>query len=433
MAGMPFEWFVALRYLRAKRKQAFISLITAISVAGVAVGVMALIVVIAVMVGFEDHLRSKILGINSHILVRSYEGAFTDAEGVERKVMEVSIPSGGAVSGFLDRLKGSDGRARVAAATPFVYVQALLSSGHAVNGAVIRGVNPHSVSEVVSLGEVVTGQGLEALEEDSGDGHPPILLGKELARNLGVSVGQAVQVVLPSGTLSPVGMLPRIRTFRVAGIDTTGMYEYDASLAFISLRAAQKLLGIGHRVHGLELKVSDIYAADRLSEAIQKALGFPYWTMDWQQMSRNLFSALKLEKLAMFIILTLIVLVAAFNIVSTLIMMVMEKNEDIAILKALGATDRQILRIFIYNGVLVGLIGTILGVVGGIGLCSLLRKYNFIKIPSDVYYTDRLPILLHSFDVVVIAVSALVICFLATIYPARQAARVNPAEALRTG
>jgi lipoprotein-releasing system permease protein len=433
MAGMPFEWFVALRYLRAKRKQAFISLITAISVAGVAVGVMALIVVIAVMVGFEDHLRSKILGINSHILVRSYEGAFTDAEGVERKVMEVSIPSGGAVSGFLDRLKGSDGRARVTAATPFVYVQALLSSGHAVNGAVIRGVNPHSVSEVVSLGEVVTGQGLEALEEDSGDGHPPILLGKELARNLGVSVGQAVQVVLPSGTLSPVGMLPRIRTFRVAGIDTTGMYEYDASLAFISLRAAQKLLGIGHRVHGLELKVSDIYAADRLSEAIQKALGFPYWTMDWQQMSRNLFSALKLEKLAMFIILTLIVLVAAFNIVSTLIMMVMEKNEDIAILKALGATDRQILRIFLYNGVLVGLIGTILGVVGGIGLCSLLRKYNFIKIPSDVYYTDRLPILLHSFDVVVIAVSALVICFLATIYPARQAARVNPAEALRTG
>jgi lipoprotein-releasing system permease protein len=433
MAGMPFEWFVALRYLRAKRKQAFISLITLISVAGVAVGVMALIVVIAVMVGFEDHLRSKILGINSHILVRSYEGPFGDAEGVERRVMEVSVPSGDALGGVLNRLKGSDGRARVIAATPFVYVQALLSSGHAVNGAVIRGVNPHSVSEVVSIGEVVMGQGLEALEKDSGDGHPPILLGKELARNLGVSVGQAVQVVLPSGTLSPVGMLPRIRTFRVAGIDTTGMYEYDASLAFISLRAAQKLLGIDSRVHGLELKVSDIYAADRLSEAIQKELDFPYWTMDWQQMSRNLFSALKLEKLAMFIILTLIVLVAAFNIVSTLIMMVMEKNEDIAILKALGATDRQILRIFMYNGVLVGLIGTVLGVAGGIGLCSLLRKYNFIKIPSDVYYTDRLPILLHSVDVVIIAVSALVICFLATIYPARQAARVNPAEALRTG
>jgi lipoprotein-releasing system permease protein len=228
-------------------------------------------------------------------------------------------------------------------------------------------------------------------------------------------------------------MLPRIRTFRVAGINTTGMYEYDASLAFIPLEAAQKLLGIGDRVHGLELKVSDIYGADRLARAIQKELGFPFWTMDWQQMSRNLFSALKLEKLAMFIILTLIVLVAAFNIVSTLIMMVMEKHQDIAILKAIGATDRQILRIFIYNGLLVGVVGTVIGAMSGIGLCSLLRNYKFIKIPSEVYYTDALPILLNPFDVAIISVSAVLICFLATIYPARQAARVNPSEALRTG
>lgn len=430
---MPFEWFVALRYLKAKRKQAFISLITFISVAGVAVGVMALIVVIAVMAGFEDHLRSKILGINSHILVRSYEGSFDHSEQVSEKIMGLRVPSGGALPDLWQRLRGEGGPVRVTAATPLVYIQALLSSGQAVSGAVIRGVDPDSVVQVVNLGDVVTGEGVPALKRQWGEGPPPILVGKELSRNLALTVGQPVQVVLPSGTLTPVGMLPRIRTFTVAGVISTGMYEYDASLAFIPLRAAQWLLGLGDRVHGLEMKVSNIYATDRLTVAIQDALGFPFWTRDWQQMSRNLFNALKLEKLAMFIILTLIVLVAAFNIVSTLIMMVMEKHQDIAILKAIGATDRQILLIFIYNGLLVGLIGTVLGTGGGIGLCALLSRYKFIKIPSDVYYTDSLPILLNTADVVIIAFSAVALCFLATLHPARQAAGVDPAQALRTG
>ncbi len=430
---MPFEWFIALRYLRAKRKQAFISLITFISIAGVAVGVMALIVVIAVMTGFDSHLRTKILGINSHILVRNYEGAFGNVRSVRQKVLKVSVP----YEGHLDRLwrliKGENGCARVIATTPVVYVQALLDSSRGVSGAVIRGIDPGSVTKVISIGKIIKGRGLEAFEDSNDTGPPPILLGKELANNLGVTVGQAIQVVLPSGTISPVGMLPKIRTFLVTGIDTSGMYEYDASLAFIPIKSAQRLLGIGNRVHGLEIKVSDIYATDSLSRAIQKTLGFPFWTIDWQQMSRNLFSALKLEKLAMFIILTLIVLVAAFNIVSTLIMMVMEKNQDIAILKTLGATDRTILRIFIYNGLLVGLIGTALGVFGGVGLSFLLGRYKFIKIPKEVYYTDTLPILLYPSDVTIIALSAILICFLATIYPARQAAKVNPSEALRTG
>ncbi len=428
---MSFEWFVALRYLRAKRKQAFISLITFISIAGVAVGVMALIVVIAVMAGFQDHLRTKILGINSHILVRNYYGPFDHPEEIEKKIRDVSVPSSGLFHRFLRRITGDREGARVVAATPFVNVQALLSSGRAVNGALIKGVDPDSVRKVVNIGEIISGRGLDALKVQGRGTPQQIILGKELARNLGVAVGQTVHVVLPSGTVSPVGMLPKIRPFQVVGISTTGVYEYDASLAFISIEAAQKLLGLGDRIQGFELKVSDIYAADRLSQAIQKVLGFPFWTTDWQKMSRNLFSALKLEKLAMFIILTLIVLVAAFNIVSTLIMMVMEKRPDIAILKALGATDQQILRIFMYNGVTIGLIGTVLGTLGGISLCWALSRYKFIKIPAEVYYTDTLPILLHVPDVLTIAISAVLICFCATIYPAKQAAKVDPSEALR--
>ncbi len=426
---MSFEWFVALRYLKAKRQEAFISLITLISIVGVAVGVMALIVVIAVMSGFETHLRTKILGINSDILVRSYQGPFGNVEEVMDKVLKIRAEDQGLWSKLSTILNKNSGQIRVVAATPVVYIQALLTSGKAVSGAAIRGVDPATVKKVVNIGDVVQGVGIESLRGESAA--PSIILGKELARNLGVGVGQAIQIVLPRGTLSPVGMLPKIRTFQVIGISSTGVYEYDSSLAFISLKSAQKLAGIGDKVHALELKSSDLYKADKLSAAIAKELGFPFWTMDWQQMSRNLFSALKLEKLAMFIVLTLIVLVAAFNIVSTLTMLVMEKKQDIAILKAIGATDGVILRIFVYSGLLIGLIGTGLGVTGGTILCKLLSRYKFIKIPSEVYYTDTLPILLKSQDVILIAVSAILICFLATLYPARQAARINPSEALR--
>ncbi|NDY43035.1 FtsX-like permease family protein [Dissulfurirhabdus thermomarina] len=431
---MAFEGMVARRYLRAKRTHAFVSLITLISIGGVTLGVMALIVVLSVMGGFEDHLRTKILGINSHILVRSYKGPFAETPEIRRAVLSARVQPP-PLAGLWDRLRGQGGAARVLAATPVVYVQALLTSGRAVSGALVRGVDPASVTSVVTVGDTVRGRGLDALMRE-GPGPPPILMGKELARTLGVDVGHPVQLVLPGGTLTPVGMLPKIRRFRVAGLLTTGMYEYDASLAFVSLRTAQRLLGLGTAVHGLEVRVSDIYAADRLADLIRERLGYPFWTMDWQQMSRNLFAALKLEKIALSIVLALIVLVAAFNIVSTLIMMVMEKKEDIAILKAMGATDRQILKIFVYTGSLIGLTGTALGAAGGVGLCELLARYKFIKIPSEisqVYYTDTLPMLLNGMDVVFIVAAALVICFLATLYPARQAARVEPAKALRTG
>ncbi len=429
---MKYELFMAGRYLKSRGQHAFISLITFISMGGVAVGVMALIVVIAVMAGFENHLRTKILGINAHVLVRGYSGPFGNVKEVEKKVLSCRVPDSSEAERIIKFLKGEPEGAYVTAVTPIVYIQALLSSGHAVSGVAIRGIDPASVRSVVSMGKILAGRGVDAFRDFHGR-HPPVILGKELARNLRVSVGQTIQVILPGGTVTPVGMIPKIRSFIVTGINSTGMYEYDSSLAFIPITAAQKLLGIGNRVHGLEIKVSDIYAADRIAAQLGKVLGFPFWTMDWQKMSRNLFAALKMEKLAMFVILTLIVLVAAFNIISTLIMMVMEKKQDIAILKAIGASDRQILRIFMLTGLLVGLIGTAIGVSGGVGLCLLLSKYKFIKIPKEVYYTDSLPILMNNFDVTFIAVSAVIICFLATIYPARQAARINPSEVLRTG
>ncbi len=429
---MKYEFFMAARYLRSRGQHAFISLITFISMGGVAVGVMALIVVIAVMAGFENHLRTKILGINAHVLVRTYGGPFANVREVEEKVRSCCIEEGSSVARWFRMMRGQSADACVTAVTPIVYIQALLSSGHAVSGVAIRGVDPDTVSSVMSIGQILLGKGLDAFRAFNGR-HPPIILGKELARNLQVSVGQTIQVVLPSGTITPVGMIPKIRSFKVAGINSTGMYEYDASLAFIPIAAAQKLLGIGPRVHGIEAKVSDIYAADRIAARLGKELGFPFWTMDWQKMSRNLFAALKMEKLAMFVILTLIVLVAAFNIISTLIMMVMEKKQDIAILKSIGASDRQILRIFMLTGLMIGMAGTAIGVSCGVGLCWALSRFKFIKIPKEVYYTDSLPILMNHFDVAVIAVSAVLICFLATIYPARQAAEINPSEVLRTG
>jgi len=422
---------MALRYLRAKRKQAFISLTSIISVLGVALGVMALIVVIAVMAGFENHLRTKILGVNAHLLVRSYEGSFDDVKRLEGLMEGVSAEPGSGIGGLLDRLHGGSGRPRITAVTPIVYIQALVSSGRAVSGVAIRGGDPSSVTDVITFGKIIDGKGVEALDGWDEKGPSPILIGKELARTLGVQAGDFIKIVLPSGTITPVGMMPKIRTVRVSGVQTLGMYEYDMSLAFMPLAAAQKLLGLGQKIQGFEIRVSDIYAADKLAKVLQTRIGFPFWVMDWQQMSRNLFSALKLEKFAMFVVLTLIVLVAAFNIISTLTMMVMDKKGDIAILKAIGATDGQILRIFMLNGLMIGLLGTFIGVGGGLGLCWLLKHYKFIKIPKEVYYTDSIPILLYSSDVILITVSAILICFLATIYPARQASRINPSEVLR--
>ena len=411
---MSFEYFIGTRYLKAKQKQAFISMITVLSVAGVTVGVMALIVVIAVMSGFEDDLKSRILGIESHLVLMRHGGPFEDHAAVLEKMAAV---------------RG------VEAATPFIYTQVMLRSSSGVSGAVIRGIDPATAGSVIK--GVETGALTVKSDEDNtqtgGVRVPGIILGKELARSLHVVKGDMVQVITTKGMISPIGHVPTMRRFVVKDYFETGMYEYDGSMAYIRLDDAQKILRMKGAVSGIEARVTDIYAAREVAQRVVETLGYPYWVRDWMQMNRNLFSALKLEKTVMFIILALIILVAAFNIASSLIMMVMEKTKDIAILKAMGATDGSIRKIFVYEGLLIGALGTFLGVVIGFVMCTLLEKYKFIELPGDVYYLTTLPVKLDLVDVIVIAASALVICFLATLYPARQASKLDPVEAIRYG
>ena len=417
---MAFEWFIGTRYLRAKRKQTFISIITVISMAGVTVGVMALIVVIAVMTGFEADLREKILGVTSHIVVMKHGGGISDYRAVCKRVEEVN---------------------GVVAATPFVYTQVMLKSASNVAGSVLRGIEPETAVQVVDIGKNLEEGSLKALEPPanskgalstkSSDLVPGIILGKELAATLGVREGDTVYIISPRGMLTPIGQVPGMKRFMVSGIFKSGMYEYDSSLAYIALDEAQKIARMGNQVTGIEIRVQHIYEAGSIARAIEKSLGFSYFTRDWMRMNRNLFSALKLEKATMFIILTLIVLVAAFNIAGSLIMMVMEKNKDIAILKSMGATDQSIKKIFVFEGLTIGVVGTFLGVCGGALLCWLLAQYKFIELPGDVYYISTLPVRMELLDVAIISFGAIIISFLATLYPARQAARLDPAQALR--
>lgn len=410
---MSFEWFICLRYLKAKRKQSFISLITIISVVGVAVGVMALIVVLAVMTGFTDEFRAKILGVNSHIVIQKFGGEITDPERVREQIL--ATPG-------------------VIGASPYIYTQALITGGEGGTGAVLRGIDPDTASTVTSLDKHLTEGALADLissaQPDGSRPVPGIIVGRDLARQLNIEVGDRVKLISPSGPLTPMGIIPRLKACRLVGIFETGMYEYDSSLIYVSLDTARDFLNLSEGVHGIEISLTDIYAADRIARQLEDELGSGYIAKDWIRLNKNLFSALSLEKTALSIIVALIVLVAAFNIVSTLIMVVMEKSRDIAILKAMGATSAKIMRIFIYEGLVIGVTGTILGVVGALGLCELLSRYQFIKLP-EVYPMSTLPIKILPWDITLIALSAVLITFLATLYPSWQASRVEPAEALR--
>ncbi len=413
---MSFELFVSLRYLLAKRRQTFISLITVISVIGVAVGVTALIVVLAVMNGFHEDLRNRILGVTSHVIVGDFSGPIADYEAVRE---------------LADKERG------VVASTPFVYTQVMISSGRNVSGAVLRGIDPLTAHKVINIQESMLQGGLGDLKPgddqrgEEASEQPGIFLGVELANNLGVRHGDWVTVISPSGRLTPLGQTPRSKLFKIVGILHSGMYEYDNTLAYIHIEAAQRFLSIGDAVTGIEVKVHDIYKAREVSDALRVRLGGNFWVRDWMQMNQNLFAALKLEKVVMFIILTLIVLVAAFNIVSSLIMLVMEKTKDIAILKAMGATTASIRKIFVMEGALIGISGTALGLLGGYSLCALLSRYKFVELPRDVYYLSTLPVKMQFSDVMLIGFSAVAISLLATLYPSRQAARMEPSEALR--
>ncbi|HLO26827.1 MAG TPA: lipoprotein-releasing ABC transporter permease subunit [Geobacteraceae bacterium] len=422
---MPYELFIGLRYLKAKRKSTFISIITLISTAGVALGVMALIIVLAVMTGFEEDLKDKILGTNAHIVVLRSNGSIDNYAAV------------------VDRLKGFRG---VVAATPFIYSQVMVSSGKNVSGVVLRGIDTKTDPLVTNLHKSLVEGKLTDLDEktsaplaDAAPPRPGLIIGKELAKNLNLYVGDPINIISPLGNITPLGMVPKLKQFRVAGIFNTGMFEYDSTLAYVSLDEAQSFLGLDGTVTGIQLKVADVYKTGTLVRLINRELGFPYYARDWMQMNKNILFALKTEKMVMFIILTLIVLVAAFGIASTLFMVVMEKTKDIAILKSMGATGRSIMRIFVLEGLIIGFFGTIVGVLGGllvalnlepiVGLVQRLTGFELFS--KDVYYLDRFPSQVVPSDVLLISVTAILISFVATLYPSWQASRMQPAEALR--
>jgi len=412
--NLPYELFIGLRYLKAKRKQTFISIITFISMAGVMVGVMALVIVLSVMAGFQEDLRAKILGTTSHILVMKFGKGMENANEVINKIKAVP---------------------HVVAASPFIYNQVMLTSETGVSGAVVRGIEPETATTVTDIAKNIKEGNLSAVSQKKKDKNgievPGAVIGKELARNLGLFLGDYINVISPLGTVTPMGMVPKVKRFQVEGVFDSGMYEYDSSLIYVSLKEAQSFFDLGDMVTGIEVRTDDIYRAREIGKEIQGSLGYPFWTRDWIEMNKNLFAALKLEKIAMFVILALIVLVAAFNIISTLIMVVMEKQKDIAILKAMGATSGSIMKIFVIEGTVIGTVGTALGFSGGYVSCFLLAKYKFIELPGDVYYISTLPVKMEPMTLLIVSIAALGISFIATIYPAYQAARLDPAEALR--
>lgn len=408
--NLPYQIFIALRYLKSKKKYRGVSVNTAISIGGVAVGVMALLVVLSVMTGFQQDIQKKILGATAHIIIRDYKGAMTETgydEVVEKLKTERDVVS----------------------FAPFVMGQVMVSSGKRAHGVFLRGIEPASESKTTEILSHIKDGSIRGLADEGGV--PGIILGKELAANLGVFTGEKVNIISPIGEIGPMGMLPKVKQFRVAAIFEIGMFEYDSNLVLTSIGPARDFFGMRNEITGIQLKLDDIYKATQVKKALQEKLGFRYQVLDWMQMNKNLFSALKLEKFAMFVILVLIVLVASFNIISNLIMNVIEKSREIAILKAIGATNRGIMTVFMLQGLFIGLIGTAIGITGGFVTGYVLNRFEIIKLPADVYYLNHLPVKMELFDFVAVCVSAIIISFLATLYPAWQAAKLNPVEPLR--
>jgi len=405
---LPYQIFIAFRYLKSKKKHKGVSVNTAISIGGVAVGVMALLVVLSVMSGFHQDLQKKILGANAHIIIRDYKGALTDTARITENLAS---------------------NQEVLSHAPFVIGQVMVSFNNRAHGVYIRGIEPEIEAKTTEILSHIKQGDFRRLSEDKEI--PGIIIGKELASNLGVLLNDMLNVVSPVGEIGPMGMLPKVKQFRVVGIFEIGMFEYDANLVLTAMKPAQEFFGFKDSISGIELRLKDIYKAPEVKKQLQESLGLRYLVLDWMQMNKNLFSALKLEKFAMFVILVLIILVASFNIISNLIMNVIEKSREIAILKAIGATDKSIMTIFMLQGLFIGLIGTCTGMTGGYLLGVILNKYQIIKLPADVYYLSHLPVKMSLFDFGIVSLSAIIISFVATLYPAWQAAKLNPVEPLR--
>jgi lipoprotein-releasing system permease protein len=416
---IPVELFIGMRHLRSKKKNAFVSITTWISVLGISLGVATLIVVVGVMSGFERELRSKILGTQSHVVVvESGEASMKKWDDVLKLVRKDS---------------------EVVAASPFVFGQAMLSSNGSVTGAVVRGIDPVREKDVTNLAAYMRAGSLDSLSAEGG--MPGVILGSELASSLGLQLGMEVTIISPVGAITPMGVLPKSKTFKTTGIFRSGFYQYDSGMALIDMKVSQDFFGLGAGVTGVHMKVKEIFGAERVSRRLQKDLLYPYWVRSWQLMNRNLFSALKTEKTTMTILLLLVIVVAAFNIIGSLIMVVMEKGREIAILKSMGATRGVILRIFFIQGAVMGLAGAVLGTIGGLVLGwnlgvveSFLENYFGLDIlPPSVYNISRLPVHMTVSDVTLMALGAFLISLLATVYPAWRASRVDPVEVLRYG
>jgi lipoprotein-releasing system permease protein len=406
MRDLPFELHVALRYLLAKRKQAFISVISAISTLGVTVGVMALVIALALMTGLQQELRDRIVGANPHIYVwntRGIQDYQAEADTLRK------IP-------------------HVLGAAPAILGQGLISAAGETQPMQVKGIDPVLEQQVTNLKGAVTSGSLDALHTPEGapDG---ILLGKDLAAKLGVATGDDVSLTM-GVTLSPAGLLPRTRRMNVVGLFSLGLYEIDSTYGFLSLDVAKRVLA-KDQVDLIQQRVDDIYAAPQIAASIPETLGPQYVTQDWADMNKSLFSALGLEKMAMWLAIGLIVMVAALNIVASLILLVMEKHRDIGILKTMGASARSVTTIFMMQGLIIGIVGTTVGASAGYVLSALMTRYKVIRVPADVYQMSYLPFRVLPGDMLMVVVGAVLICFFATIYPSRQAAKLDPVQALR--
>jgi lipoprotein-releasing system permease protein len=394
---MNTELMISWRYLSTRRKEKFISLISVISILGTAIGVTALIVVIAVMTGFDQDLRDKIVGNYSHITL----AGFSAIEQQDYQALAEKISANPHVTGI----------------SPYLQGQVLIKTGQKYFAVGLRGINPKTETRVTRIKQYIVAGNLEDLGEND------VIIGKELAASLGLRLGSTFMIYSPLG---------KSYDLTVAGIFNSGMYEYDLNLMFMDLPSAQEILGLKDRITAAAIKLDNLYLADKVRQELEVSLGPDYLLKTWMEANQNFFAALKLEKFTMFIILTLVILVASFNIASTLIVMVIEKTKDIGILKSLGMSSSRIRKIFTLEGFLIGTIGISLGAAGGIGLCALLKKYQFIKLPQDIYYIDRLPVAIEFWpDIALILVAALAIVMVSTVYPAAKAAQLKPVEALR--
>ncbi len=409
---MPWELRVALRYLTARRKQAFISVISAVAVMGVGVGVMAVLIALGLMTGLQSEIRARILGATAHVSV------FRGADGVTYEDLLKAVDTVRHVPGVLG-------------AAPSIYGKGLLTTPGGAAAVTIKGIAPaqeRTVTEVV--GKVIEGSAAE-LESPPGDAPPPVLLGNALAASLNVGVGDVVTLTSPRGRLSPVGMIPNVKKLRVVGLVKTGLYEFDAAWGYLPLEAARRILDEEGRTAHVEVRLADMFAVKAGARAILERLGKGYLTTDWVEMNQALYSALWIEKVAVGIAIGLIVAVAALNIVATLVLMVMEKHKDIAILISMGASRGSIMRVFMLQGTVIGVIGTGLGGVLGAAACWALDRFRLVRVPESVYQIAWVPFRLVPFEAALVLAVALFICFVATLYPARGASRLDPAEALR--